>query len=278
MRKNRNKGFTLIEVVVAIGLIAIFSGFVLASLSAVSQARIKSTANIIQSEFRLTQDFAQTHGSEAEFWIQKTEEGIVIMRTGDNLKTEVTEITDGTEIFYKLTSGATIYQLGKDTVLDRNGFKEIKITDTLKMSFTQTEGQMHGPHPVDWIIVSNGNKSYKLYIVHETGQIYFDYNVDSNTLIENIQPEPLDPVPMPSFMTNGLKTHTVTMKYTGETLQPEIIYDPTYIRIGGVYRAVERGEYQISFVLKNPYTTQWEAHVPENAKGQEEYLLTWVIE
>ena len=40
MRKNRNKGFTLIEVVVAIGLIAILSGLVLTSLSAIPQARI----------------------------------------------------------------------------------------------------------------------------------------------------------------------------------------------------------------------------------------------
>ena len=278
MRKNKNKGFTLIEVVVAIGLIAIFSGLVLTSLSAIPQARIKNTANTILSEFRLSKDFARTHGSEAEFCIQQTDKGIIISRTGDNLKTETTEITDGTEIFYKLTDNNNVYQLGKDIVHTRNGLIDIKITDTLKMSFTQTDGAMYGPHPVDWIIVSNGNKSYKLYIVHETGTMYFDYDIDPNTLAKNEVIDASTKVPMPTFMVNGLATNTIKMKYTGETVQPEIVYDPTYIRIGGVYRAIEPGEYQISFVLKDPYHTEWEMHVEENAKGQEEYFLTWVIE
>lgn len=277
MRKNRNKGFTLMEVVVAIGLIAILSGLVLTSLSAIPQAKIKSTANIIKSEFVLSRDFARTHGAEAEFSIKKTSDGIEIIRTGKNLKTETTTIDDGTDVFYKLTSDDNVFQLGKDTVHTRNGLQAIKITDTLTMTFSQTDGAIIGPHMLDYIVITNGNKSYKLLFVHKTGDIYFDYDVDMNTFQGNTIDENTTVVEMPTFMIDGLPTHTVEMKYSGKTLQPEIIYDPTYIRISGVYRAVERGEYQVSFFLKDPYKTQWESHVPENAEGKEEYILTWKI-
>ncbi len=30
------------------------------------------------------------------------------------------------------------------------------------------------------------------------------------------------------------------------------------IKIGGVYRAIEKGTYTISFSLKDPYSTTWE--------------------
>lgn len=278
MFKNRNKGFTLIEVVVAIGLIAILSGLVLTSLSAIPQAKIKSTANIIKSEFTLSRDFARTHGAEAEFSIKKTEDGLEIIRSGKNIKTETTTIDDDTEIFYKLTTENDVFQLGKDVVHTRNGVVAVKITDTLTMSFSQTNGEILGPCLLDYIIISNGNKSYKLLFVQKTGDIYFDYDVNLDTLDKNVVDDNVTTVKMPTFMINGLPVQTVTMKRTGETLQPEIIYDPTYIRISGVYRAIEKGEYQISFFLKDPYKTQWEAYVPENAKGQEEYILTWTIE
>lgn len=277
MRKNKNKGFTLIEVVVAIGLIAILSGLVLTSLSAIPQARIKSTANIIKSEFTLSRDFARTHGAEAEFSIRKTADGIEIIRTGKNLKTETTTIDDGTDIFYKLTAENDVFQLGKDTVHSRNGQAAVKITDTLTMSFSQTNGEILGPHLLDYIIVTNGNKSYKLLFVQKTGDIYFDYDVDMSTLDKNVIDDSMTTVKMPTFMVDGLPVHTIELKHSGETLQPEIIYDPTYIRISGVYRAIERGEYQISFYLKDPYNTRWESHVAENAEGKEEYILTWTI-
>ena len=277
MRKNRNKGFTLIEVVVAIGLIAIFSGLVLTSLSAIPQARIKSTANIIKSEFILTKDFARTHGAEAEFSIKAIDDGIEIIRSGKNIKTETTTVDDGTEIFYKLTDDDNVYQLGEDIVHTRNGLVNITITDTLTMTFSQTEGSIIGPHMLDYIVISNGNKSYKLFIVQKTGEIYFDYDIDLNTFEENVIEDSSRVVEMPTFMINGITYQTVEMKYTGETLQPEIIYDPTYIRISGVYRAIERGTYQISFYLKDPYKTEWETYVPENAEGKEEYILTWTI-
>lgn len=277
MRKNRNKGFTLMEVVVAIGLIAILSGLVLTSLSAIPQAKIKSTANIIKSEFVLSRDFAKTHGAEAEFSIKKTDDGIEIIRTGKNLKTETTTIDDGTDIFYKLTAEDDVFQLGKDTVHARNGLQAIKITDTLTMTFSQTNGAIIGPHMLDYIIVTNGNKSYKLLFVQKTGDIYFDYDVDMNTFQGNKVDDNTKVVKMPTFMINGINYQTVELKHTGETLQPEIIYDPTYIRISGVYRAIDRGEYQVSFFLKDPYKTEWEIHVPENAEGKEEYILTWTI-
>ena len=54
-------------------------------------------------------------------------------------------------------------------------------------------------------------------------------------------------------------------------VQPTLNYDARYIKIGGVYRAKEVGEYQITFSLKDPYSMQWETG------GVEDIVLTWVI-
>lgn len=264
--KNKNQGFTLIEVVVAIGILAMLGGFVIVSMSVVPKARMRELAQKVKSEFELTRDFAKTHGGDATFSIEKTDIGVIIERNSKTVKDEKIEIKDADlAIYYKWTGDSTEYELGyKDKSLVEN--------DKLEMKFSQTTGSILGPHYIDYIELTNGTKAYKFYIKQETGMIYYDYEISdgySGNKILNKEPKVIK---LPSFIERGVDGHPTTeIKQSGTTVQPEISYDSRYIKIGGVYRAKDIGSYKITFSLKDPSVTIWESG------DKEDKTLEWKI-
>lgn len=271
MIKNK-KGFTLIEIVIAFGILVLVGSLTLVSLSAIPQARMRNFAQTIKSEFELTRNFAKTHGGDAVFSIQKNEVGLHIKRTmGENLSTgtvavEEEELKDRKiALFYKMTDDNKIYELGKD---DADSVSD----STLKMTFSQTHGSIIGPHMLDYIIISNGSNNFKLMIKQSTGMMYYDYEVDENEKEGNIVNNDTTIVQLPYFIaSNGELVETIEIPFNGQAIQPEINYDSRYIKIGGVYRHVEPGKFTITFTLKDPYSTMWE----DRSTAQK--TLTWKI-
>jgi prepilin-type N-terminal cleavage/methylation domain-containing protein len=265
LTKNRN-GFTLIEVVVAIGILAMLGGFVIASLSAIPKAKMKETTQIVKSEFELTRNFAKTHGGDAMFSISKTDDGINVCRTSTSVLYEESRIKDPNLcVFYKLTGDDNEYNLG---VSDADGVENA----TIEMTFSQTEGAIIGPHMLDYILLTNGTKEYKLIIQQKTGMIYYDYELDENNAVGNQIVSEIISVAPPYFIVKGAFYETINMDFIGTSLQPELKYDARYVRIGGVYRAIERGSYVIVFTLKDPYSTAWADGFAEDSR-----TLIWKI-
>lgn len=277
---NNKKGFTLIELVVAIGLLAILAGFVLVSLSAIPQAKMTEVAQTLKSEFELSRNFAKTHGGQVKLSISRIDEGLLITRSGDTIETETHLFDDrNIEVFYQLaTSDLSEYTLGKGT-------QHALLTDptTLEINFAQTSGSIIGPHKVNYLILSNGSKNYKLIFQHTSGMVYFDYELDNQNAFVNDNSSKHTSVEAPYFILNGEQYESVAIpqKYNvnGEkvTVQPEIVYDSRYIKIGGDYRAMKADngqnlEYVITFTLKDPSTMSWSDNYSEPTR-----TLRWRI-
>jgi type II secretory pathway pseudopilin PulG len=263
--KNTKMGFTLIEIVVALGIIVILSGLTITTISAIPQARMRGFAQTIKSEFELARDFAKTHGGQAEFSLKKTDDGIVVSRTGENLIPEEQLLKDGNLVlFYKETGNDKEYELGIDDASD-------VFNNTLTMTFSQTQGAIIGPHMIDYIVISNGSKNFKMVIKQSTGMIYYDYELEGNALEQNIVNNDTTTVKIPTFVLKGAFVDTVEVGFTGSSVQPELNYDSRYIKINGVYRAVNPGTYEIVFSLKDPYSTTWSDGTIEDKK------LIWKI-
>ena len=252
MLKN-TKGFTLIELVVAIGLMVVLGGFVIVSMSVVPQTRMREAAQTIVSEFELTRNYAKTHGGNAMLTLEKVDEGLKIIHSGQSITTEETLIEDRNfTLYYYDTKTKKEYELGK------KGPQDV-IKKTLQMEFSQTEGSIMGPDLVDYIIISNGSKNYKFIIQQDAGAIYYDYELENDMIGEN-EIKAKTTVQKPSFVLNGAFTNSVIVLSpdpNGQAIQPEIKYDAKHIKIGGEYRAVHEGTYTITFELKNPYSTTW---------------------
>lgn len=273
-KQLNNKGFTLMEIVVAIGLVAIFSGLAITSLSVVPKARMRENAQSLKTEFELTRNFAKSHGGNAAFKIIKESQGVKLLRTSfDSNKQEVIEseifLNDKKlEIFYTVTGDvANKYQLGtKD-------YGDIANDKTIEMVFSQTQGAILGPDYIDTIFMSNGNKDYTFHIKHSTGMIYYDYELNNENQRENDIRNNGPNITLPQFIDGGTPCNTIAIEWIGDdvTVQPELQYDARNIKIGGVYRASKKGVYTIVFSLKDPYKTQW-------VSGDvEDKTLTWEI-
>jgi prepilin-type N-terminal cleavage/methylation domain-containing protein len=261
LKKNRTKGFTLIEIVVALGILVLMGAFTIGTISAISHAKMKEHAQVIKSEFELTRNFAKTHGGDAVFSITKVDEGLLIERTGENLTTEEQLLKDrNLELFYQKTDDSTRYQLGQDDA-----------QTTLQMTFSQTHGAIVGPDMLDYILISNGSRDFMLIIEQKSGMIYYDYEIQEDNL--NKPKESGDPIRLPKFRDkDGLLKDRVSVEYTGKSIQPELVYDSRYVKISGVYRAVDGGPHTIVFTLKDPYSTKWEDN------STREIHLIWDIE
>lgn len=286
--KNKKKGFTLIEIVVALGILVMIGGLTLTSLSAIPKTRMKQTAQTIKTEFESTRNLAKTHGGNAMLSISDTDEGILITRTstetkGDGtLKTVIDKesVIEDKELIlmFKRTGDDNEYVLGKDDS-DGDGIVDSK----LSIEFSQTNGSIIGPDMLDYIILSNGSKDYKLVIKQVSGMIYYDYEINDGDILENTVNTNAIVVDLPMFVDeNGILTDggltdshdPIVIKYSGKSEQPEFSYDARYIKISGVYRAIEEGTYTVTFILKNPHTTTWN---DENATTEPKTLV-WYIE
>jgi prepilin-type N-terminal cleavage/methylation domain-containing protein len=256
--KNKNKGFTLVEIVVALALLIIMGGFSISTVSSISQARMRESAQTLKSEFELTRNFAKTHGGQATFSIKKVDDGLLISRTGENLTTDETLIRDrDIALFYKETGDDKEYHLGEDDADDVSG-------GTLQMVFSQTEGAIIGPHMLDYIIISNGSKNFKFIIQQASGMMYYDYEIESDTLDGNEEKTEKTMIKIPYFIKNGMFFDEVSMNFTDKAIQPELFYDSRNVKIGGEYRAKAPGQYEIVFKLKDPYSTMWEDGTTED--------------
>lgn len=260
--KNNKKGFTLMEIVVAIGVMILFGGFAITTIAVIPQARMRSYAQTIKTEFELTRDFAKTHGGDATLTITKTKDGFVVERSGSNLTKETHTIEDGdVAIFYQKTGEVKDVELAED--------------DSLEMTFSQTHGSIIGPDLLDYLTISNGNKNYKFIIRHSTGVIYYDYEIDESDLEGNyVDNSSIKTVDLPQFIDRrgAFTNDKITLRYSGKSLQPDIKYDARNVKIGGVYRATAGGPFEITFTLKDPYNTRWSDGTVEVKK------LTWNIE
>lgn len=282
MIKNK-KGFTLIEVVVALGLLVMLGSFTLATLSSVPQFKIKRYAQDIKTSFELTRNYAQTKGGNAVFELDLIDDGISIKQylgkqaepgvaeEGTKLNIEETVIKDKTVfVYYKMTGDDKEYALGYNdhSLIDNNNPR-------LTMEFSQTKASVIGPHLLDYIRIANGSKSYKLYIQQTTGMIFLDSEVNENEIIagNKIAATEYITVDRPTFIQNGLLVEDgVALKFKeGFSQQPELNYDPKHVRISGSYRAEEKGTYRICFSLKNPYEARWKDGTASDI------WLTWYI-
>lgn len=276
VRKNKNKGFTLIELLVAIALVALISTLSITTLSTISSTRMRKTASTLKSSVEVTRNYAKTHGGNTYVSLIKTNAGVRIIevstdeRADDGTRKDKvisdTQIDDKTlTIYYKLTGDHDEYQLGTrdaTTVVD----------NMLQFTFSGNNGSFMGPNYIDYVILTNGSKEYKLMLEHKSGMIYYDYE-DAAQHIKNEPPTTTHTgIPLPKFVVNGVLTKNILdIAYTGKIVQPELAYDTRNSKMSGVFRAKEVGEYKIVFSLKDPYNTQWEDGTTSD------YMLTWTI-
>lgn len=282
MLKNKNKGFSLVEIIVAIGIIAMMAGLTIATVGAIGQTRMKSSMEKMKSMIESTRAYAKTHGGNTYVSIIKTNAGVQIIevstaeRLDDGTRNDKVisseNIDDKTLVlYYKLTGDTTEYQLGaRDAINVADGI--------LQFTFTEKTGSFNGPHYIDYIRLKNSQKEYKMYFEHQTGMVYLDYESGAKEIIERIEngEQTLNtssiPVELPRFVYKGQKTkEIVKIKYTGETVQPELAYNSKYAKMSGVYRAKEIGTYNIVFSLKDVFNSQWEDGTISD------YMLTWEI-
>lgn len=268
--KNKNAGFTLVEILIAMAILVMIVGLSITTISLISQSRAKKTVTTVISSFEMARDYAKTHGGDAMFSIHKVDDGIELIRTSKTVVDENVFIEDKTlKVYYKLTNDDNEYELGENDATS--------VTDsTLQMTFRQTTGAVLGPHMVDYLIFSNNSKTYKLLIKQSTGMIYYDYEIENDHLNENNKD--IISVKLPSFIQDGYNTTDEVTVYLEKkdddkyaTVQPNLNYDSRYIRISGVYRASTPGEYIIIFSLKDPYSTQWEGTAGDTSEKQ----LVW---
>jgi anaerobic ribonucleoside-triphosphate reductase len=102
---------------------------------------------------------------------------------------------------------------------------------------------------------------------------YYDYEVEEKWVAGEDEGAGLTVIKQPTFIYRGDFYETVTVKYTGKSVQPEISYDARHVKISGEYRAVVPGKYQIVFKLKDPYKTYWEG----TGGSTSDIVLEWVI-
>lgn len=267
MKLLNKKGFTLIEIVIALGLLVMLGGFAITSLSVIPQARMRESAQTIKTEFEVARNFGKTHGGDSLFAIQKVEDGLLITRTAENGRDEEILIDDKEiQLFYKPLGEDDEYQLGREdapTVYDAR----------LEMKFAQTTGEIIGPNKLQYIIISNGSKNFKFIFQNSSGMMYYDYEVEEDWVLDEQNVEGVTVIKQPTFIYRGDFYETVTVKYTGSSVQPEINYDARNVKISGEYRAVVPGTYQIVFKLKDPYKTYWEG----TGGSTTDIVLEWVI-
>ena len=259
-KKNRNKGFTLVEIISALAILILLGGLVLTSVSSVQHARVQHCAQIVKSRLESTRDLAKTRGTNVALSITKMKGGFKLTVSGDNLLDESTILEcPNTSLFYYETGSRAEKQLGVD---DAEG-----IDGTLVFIFDGGTGDMIGSHVLDYFIFANGSRNYTLAFQHKGGMVYYDYEVDEfpyNTIAPECQSIVID---VPYFVQEAEQDKTILV-FTGTTLQPEFIYDSKHVKIGGIYRATDPSEeyYIITFNLKDPSTMKWADDTTEQKK------------
>ena len=276
MKKNRNKGFTLVELLVAIAIAAMAAGLAITTIGAIGQTRMKDSAEKLKSTIEVTRDYAKTHGGNTYVSILKVPTGLQILEVStserdtdgkrlDKIISE-TNIKDKTLVlYYKLTGDKNEYQLGKTDA-------DSVTNSMLQFTFVGKNGAFSGPHYIDSLRITNGNKEYTLIIEQKTGMVYYDYEDAASKVSNSVDNSTKTIVPLPTFIVNGNRLKgPVDLSYTGKIIQPELAYDSRNSKMSGVYRAKDPGTYKIVFSLKDPYSMEWDDGTISD------YVITWNI-
>lgn len=278
IRQNKNKGFTLVEMLVAVAIMIAVATLSISTISAIGSAKLRSNTETFKSTIEAAREYSTAHGGNTFVSVIKTQNGLQIVETstaarkddGTRVDKNINEVNlndKAMNVYYKLVGDATEYQLGKsDADCVNNG--------TLQFQFSSLTGGFVGSYYVDSMRFENSNKDYTLLFSVKTGAMAFDYESDADKIVNKPGAESSKSIEMPTFVVGGKAYATYSMPFNDKIQQPELAYDSRYVSISGIYRAKDVNEdpgYKIVFSLKDPYTTKW-------ADGQiYDYVLTWYI-
>ena len=278
IKKNKNKGFTLVEMLVAVAIMLAVATLSISTMSVIGTSRMRSNAEIIKSTVEVAKDYAKTHGGNTFLSLTKVPNGLQIVETSTAARKDdgtrvdknigQTNIDDkALVVYYRLVGDGNEYQLGvNDAACVSNS--------TLQFQFSDTTGEFVGSYYVEYLRLVNSNKEMKLLFDIKGGSLVYDYEEAAQNIKYPVSAPTSKTVAMPTFVVGGKAYHSVSVKYNDKIQQPELAYDSRYISLSGIYRAKDVNEdpgYKIIFSLKNPYTTRWE-------DGQVyDYVLTWYI-
>ena len=278
IKRNKNKGFTLVEMLVAVAILLAVMTLSISTMSAIGTSRMRANAVTIKSTIEVARDYAKAHGGNTYLTLTKNVNGLQIVETSTAARKDdgtrvdknigQTNIDDKSLIvYYKLIGDNTEYQLGV------NDAPDVK-NSTLYLQFSDRTGEFVGTYYVEYLLLKNSNKEIKMLFDIKNGTVVFDYEKGADQIQNPTGNTNSKTVSMPTFVYGGKAYHTISVKHNGAIQQPELAYDSRYVSLSGIYRAKDVNEdpgYKIVFSLKNPYSTKWE-------DGQVyDYVLTWYI-
>ena len=240
------KGFTLIEILVAFGIVAIIATLSIATINSISKSRVKDAANTIKQELQEVQELGKSHGGDASLIIKKTDTGVDLIRSSLSIKNETKTIKNADlHVYFTRIDDNTTYELGEDA-------------DQIQLQFQQTTGSFIGSDLLKTMTLSANETQVTLVFHRQSGLVSYDYESEDLPSNEETLSDVVTTVDIPSIIVNGHDgNNNVSYAYTGESIQPNVSYNNRYVKIGGEYRKTEKGTYQIIWRLKDPSTTTW---------------------
>lgn len=157
MERKKNQGFTLLELIVVIAIMAVALGITGMSLGVIQQSRSKGCAQEMKSSLEMARTSAMAKGGGSVTIYKDTTTGDIMMQTtgGDSRKIGGSSLT----VTYGFKGDSDVYTLGSEPA-----GKELKVT------FSASSGSISDTNSVEWIRI-NGNKKYKLTLYKLTGKV-----------------------------------------------------------------------------------------------------------
>ncbi|MDD6101871.1 MAG: prepilin-type N-terminal cleavage/methylation domain-containing protein [Clostridiales bacterium] len=186
MKNKKNSGFTLIELIVIIAIMAVLTGSFAVSLALISRQKVANAGNSMKQLIQLAQTYARSKDN-CLVAIEGTSEGDsnVYIYTYDDK-----DVTDRSK--WKLGNGPSNINKKITTIVEFENGKSVTISDgvVVYLLFNRTTGgfepvEVPGyPDPSDpsknvkeypsKIVFTNGSKTTKLVLAKHTGVITFE--------------------------------------------------------------------------------------------------------
>ena len=157
MGRKKNQGFTLLELLVVVAIMAVALGITGMSLSVIQQSRSKGCAQEMKSSLEMVRTSAMAKGGGSVTIYKDTTTGEIMMQTNDGESRKIggSSLT----VTYGFKGDSTEYTLGSAPA-----------DKPLKVSFSASSGSISDSNSVEWIRIS-GNKIYKLTLYKLTGKV-----------------------------------------------------------------------------------------------------------
>ena len=166
IKKNKNKGFTIVEMLVAVAIMLAIATLSISTMNAIGTSRMRANAAVIKSTMELASDYSKTHGGNTFVSIIKNHNGLQIVETSTAARKDdgtrvdkniaETNIDDKSlVVYYKLIGDTTEYQLGV------NDADEVP-KGILQFQFSDVTGEFVGPYYVESMRLVNSNKEITL--------------------------------------------------------------------------------------------------------------------